>query len=86
MCRSADACAAECRAVEGRTRLLRRWLEVELVTAGNVTCVVGGASDPWYQPCVELVEQQAAGEGQVGGAGEGQVGGAGVGLGWGYCV
>ena len=68
MCRLVDSCAAECRAVEGRTRLLRRWLEVELVTAGNVSCVVGTPDDPWYRPCVELVEQRAAGEGQVGGA------------------
>lgn len=68
MCRLVQSCAAECRAEESRAQLLRRWLELELATAGNVTCVVGSPSDPWYQPCVDLVEQRAFGEGQkVGG-------------------
>ena len=67
-CRLVDVCAAESQAVEQRTQLLCRWLDLELATAGNVSCVVGTPSDPWYQPCVELVEQRAAGEGQVGGA------------------
>ena len=66
--RLVEACATESRAVEWKTQLLCRWLDLELGTAGNVSCVVGTPSDPWYQPCVELVEQRAAGEGQVGGA------------------
>ena len=80
--RLVESCAAQCRVEGGRTRLLRQWLELELATAGNVTCLVGTPGDPWYPPCVELVEQRAAGEGlKVGGAGEGlKVGGTRVGL------
>lgn len=67
MCRLVEVCAAESRAEESRAQLLHRWLELELATAGNVTCLVGTPSDPWYRPCVDLVEQRAAGEGLVGG-------------------
>lgn len=67
--RLVESCATKCSVEESRTLLLRRWLELELATAGNVTCLVGTPGDPWYPPCVELVEQRAAGEGQkVGGA------------------